>query len=364
MRLRGRFAFENADLLLGGTAKASRIGCAGFRWARTKVKTCGVLGLLLLSGLTAIQLYRSFGTSSLVGVLHRSWEHSLQHHAHAHNTTGCMNSAQGHTFITDSEGTICLRHHVQDNGCCGRPVAELSCDGCLLGCCEIFEYCLSCCLRTVQQHENRELNKGDFSKCLYSCRTSSRSLRRGNLYKFANFPYCFDSNVPSMLSSYLLAGRMPLFDEPQPSTGAVLTLTAIVSNISQSCREACASLGWECHEAYFPFVNNCSALRHHFPCERCDVDHPLGSDQPSFIVSRAPDDLKGLMQYEPTPEPWWSWLMEAPRKPSELGALNPDTCLVNSDAESFDCDGFHPFSQRLCPCATVISLGQAELGET
>lgn len=354
VRLRGRFAFENTDTLdLGGTAKVSRKGCLDCRWKirNSLSKICGALCIFTFLLLLVFQFSRFFGCSAcgtIERVLHRSWEHVR--HTHVHDSVGCINSAQGHTFITDSEGAICLRRHVQDNGCCGgQPVARLSCAGCVLGCCAVFEYCLSCCL----QNKDRERNKNDFSVCLHSCRTSSRSLRRGNRYKFANFPYCFDVNITLRLNTDLLTGQTSP-SELQTDIEDVRS-TVVVSQPGQNCREACAKISpgvWICHEAYFPLVNNCTMLRNHFACGRCD-DNLLGSNQPSFIVDEAPNDLMTLTQHVPTSESWWSWIVESSREPSKLASLCPEACLVNPESDDFDCEAFHPYAQRLCPCTSV-----------
>ncbi|XP_014217858.1 UPF0454 protein C12orf49 homolog [Copidosoma floridanum] len=75
----------------------------------------------------------------------------------------CRNSVQGKFLIVDEQGYLCTTYNVLPNGCCNphelEKTAMLSnsvpliekirypCTSCNpQGCCEIYEYCVSCCL--------------------------------------------------------------------------------------------------------------------------------------------------------------------------------------------------------------------------
>lgn len=57
-------------------------------------------------------------------------------------------SAQPHPWLS---GYVCERKNLLANGCCDVKVPstkQYCCEGCLVsGCCEVYEYCVSCCLQ-------------------------------------------------------------------------------------------------------------------------------------------------------------------------------------------------------------------------
>ena len=66
----------------------------------------------------------------------------------------CRNSVQGKLWIADDQGYICHRSDIASNGCCDRNSTsslKYSCNGCTnsTGCCETFEFCVSCCMNPV-----------------------------------------------------------------------------------------------------------------------------------------------------------------------------------------------------------------------
>lgn len=68
--------------------------------------------------------------------------------------TTCRNSVQGKLWIADDQGFICHRSDISSNGCCDRNSTsslKYSCNGCTnsTGCCETFEFCVSCCMNPV-----------------------------------------------------------------------------------------------------------------------------------------------------------------------------------------------------------------------
>lgn len=67
--------------------------------------------------------------------------------------TKCRNSIQGKSLMVDDEGYVCPRARLTRNGCCAIDSNEPSllqydCQSCDtdVGCCAIYEYCVSCCL--------------------------------------------------------------------------------------------------------------------------------------------------------------------------------------------------------------------------
>jgi hypothetical protein len=161
------------------------------------------------------------------------------------NNTSCKNSFQGRHLISDSRGYTCARgdiHHT--NGCCnhfindamekkvGQPNAsdiddmlykedanqksitlmkQFDCSNCNLqvGCCQEYEYCISCCLkpdhlqynydsylnipilqRKVSSNSNNLKNLDYFDYCQFVCRSSSLSVQTENSYRGLH-NYCY-----------------------------------------------------------------------------------------------------------------------------------------------------------------------------
>ena len=166
------------------------------------------------------------------------------------NGIKCRNSIQGKHLITDDRGYVCTRNIVDINGCCSINSSssssiitsslikilsssmfilqskQYSCESChlSLGCCAIYEYCISCCMSpTNRQLLNRELlllqqkstktNKQQsstiifrifidsitdyFELCLTKCRTSSASVQHENTYRNPVEKYCYSSSLSS-----------------------------------------------------------------------------------------------------------------------------------------------------------------------
>ncbi|XP_046619799.1 SREBP regulating gene protein isoform X1 [Neodiprion virginianus] len=151
----------------------------------------------------------------------------------ARNT--CRNSIQGKALIVDEHGFVCTRGEVLPSGCCSEEISAAnvkteetdtniqtlvkrerhSCQTCNAeGCCAVFEYCVSCCLRpgkanepeiksaydqsrrtkkaeeNVFRHRLRTLDR--FQVCLATCRTSSASVRHENTYKDPHSKHCYN----------------------------------------------------------------------------------------------------------------------------------------------------------------------------
>lgn len=150
----------------------------------------------------------------------------------------CRNSVQGKFLIVDEKGYMCTTYDILPNGCCNTNKLEkvailsssvpsvkktrYSCKSCNpQGCCEIYEYCVSCCLdpNKIQKKknpileqirkENIKLRRGEdilklrlrsldrFQLCLAVCRTSSTSVKHENTYKNPNFKHCYLLQLPS-----------------------------------------------------------------------------------------------------------------------------------------------------------------------
>jgi hypothetical protein len=110
----------------------------------------------------------------------------------------------------DDQGRICLDHNVDhDSGCCvpSKQLARFTCQHCVVPevpsnprikhdiCCDLHADCTSCCMdhrRTAADGTKRNSTSKQFIKCVYECRTSSRSLsEHGRGYKYGENHHCF-----------------------------------------------------------------------------------------------------------------------------------------------------------------------------
>lgn len=215
--------------------------------------------------------------------------------------SGCLNTKQGVQLLSDNYGAVCHRHDVNSDGCCARYIDRYSCKTCReeLKCCESFEYCVSCCVKTRLSAGLVSVSEQTFRSCESDCRTSSGSTRHGNEYKH-KFKHCYQAEKPSLKQLGLGANDTRLLPLPRPSI---------------SCKEACAALSppHACSEELMEPLNTCDALKAHFPCEVCRSENR--ADTPSFL-------------------------------------MEPRTCLTNEQA-LFDCNGRHPSTRRLCLCLNI-----------
>jgi len=85
------------------------------------------------------------------------------------------------------------RRELQKTGCC----PDDNTDGCLKckdNCCNVYAYCISCCLQPkhpIQPNfSNPEMNIDKFDYCRGVCRTNSRSVVNENQWK-SDLKYCF-----------------------------------------------------------------------------------------------------------------------------------------------------------------------------
>ena len=137
----------------------------------------------------------------------------------------CRNSVGGTHLISDDKGYVCSRHNLDPISSCCLPLQtvdegyldvllseQFECSSCIVtdGCCHIYEYCISCCLKpeNLQKHLNLYLsipllqqkdsisstirrNPLDyFDYCKHVCRTNSLSVQTENTYRgFHNHCY-------------------------------------------------------------------------------------------------------------------------------------------------------------------------------
>ncbi|KAM9821676.1 SREBP regulating gene protein [Syngnathus typhle] len=182
-----------------------------------------VFGLSLIYFLTSTlkQEERIVGDRALLEV--RDTEHRIPWKVRftlgnsSRQTGRCRNSIQGKTLLTDELGYVCERKDLLVNGCCNIKAPRSRqhvCKSCLAdGCCSVYEYCVSCCLRPDKQaHLERFLSRTAqgfqnlftavedlFELCLAKCRTSSQSVQHENTYRNPQAKFCYGESPPELL---------------------------------------------------------------------------------------------------------------------------------------------------------------------
>ena len=157
----------------------------------------------------------------------------------------CVIATAGKLLVADSRGNVCERFalgRTSHANCCapGEPHTHLSCNTCQLSsssslqnggreCCELFEYCVSCCMRRHIELDGRLGGSGGalmphapsparnftiFSWCALSCRTNSQTVvGRGDQHCI------FDMPPPASDQSLLLSSPSSSHPpSPSPST--------------------------------------------------------------------------------------------------------------------------------------------------
>ncbi|KAJ6236025.1 hypothetical protein M0813_28301 [Anaeramoeba flamelloides] len=121
-------------------------------------------------------------------------------------TPTCSNTVQGKLFITDSKGYVCKRLDLDlTSNCCPTQTFgqdqfhQFSCYSCSQKdkCCQIYEFCVSCCMDPSNQKSQNEKNSETtklFEICKESCRTSSKSIGKTDLY-LSNLKFCYDEKI-------------------------------------------------------------------------------------------------------------------------------------------------------------------------
>jgi hypothetical protein len=225
---------------------------------------------------------------------------------------------------------------------------QLSCGMCRtdVQCCRSYEYCVSCCLSKLPESDRAadsvasspRFSFHSFDKCLHLCRTSSRSIKHGNVYRTPVLRHCYTEGEHAL----------PLkFEE---------SATVMVAKQGVSCSRTCAAYRgttlveeesdtpgvvlpppaapalFICHEAFLPLINNCPTMLKHFQCAHDKCDMNAGNDQPALVVNDVlPADA-----------------LQQPR--TNRSHLPRGQCLLNGDDKLFDCEGHHESTQRLCVC--------------
>ena len=313
------------------------------RWLSCRFRLRPFL-LLLLAVVTAMLLLTaavtSVGFSSLPSITVASQTSSvpspLPHSGdrnilHTPATSGqCVNSMQGKELLVDSNGVVCERQDIDaDSRCCAEGFDRLSCRSCRhdLHCCHSYEYCISCCLgRQTDEAAIDSLHA--FGQCAAVCRTSSASIKHGNVYKHA-YHHCYDKLGPVALNLSAYSPPPP-FSPPTATTDrtdATATaastpsaLSVVAGELGYSCEATCANRSLSCHDSLLSLANNCDALQSHFACRECELSD--GGDQPAWVSDTAGKDY---------PE---------------------SRCLVQRQGVNggLTCEGRHEKTRRLCVC--------------
>ena len=315
------------------TSSSSLLGLSFLpRWLPTLFRVRHSVSLLL--GVVTVMLLlsaavTSVGFSSLplssvesrTSSVHPSVSHNgeriiLQTPPAAHGQ--CANSVQGKELLVDSNGVVCDRQDVDpDSGCCVSGLDKLSCRSCRhdLHCCHSYEYCISCCIGRQPVAALDSLQT--FGQCAAVCRTSSASIKHGNVYKHS-YHHCYDKLGPVALNAS--AFTSPAAPAPASASNSPSALSIVTAELGYSCEATCANRSLSCHDSLLSLVNNCDALNSHFPCRECELSD--GGDQPAWVSDRA-------------------------------GADYPESrCLVQRPGVSggLTCEGRHEKTQRLCVC--------------
>ena len=286
----------------------------------------------------------------------------------------CHNTKQGRKLVTDDSGAICARQSLLLNGCCRSSmlIATRSCGMCRtdVQCCRSYEYCVSCCLNALDAADRADDSAAaessgararfsfhSFDRCLHLCRTSSRSIKHGNVYKTSVLKHCytegehalpvtFDENAKVIVASQGVSctracnayrGEESLVPTPtpQPTSDDVPDADAPTAVLPPPALPVL----FICHEAFLPLVNTCDKLKQHFTCAGDNCETSAGNDQPAVAVTTTPRAVTGA-----------TTAASSDLKPS-------GQCLVNGDAKLFDCEGHHEATRRLCVC---IAADKAE----
>jgi hypothetical protein len=224
--------------------------------------------------------------------------------------------------VVDDEGFVCSRAAFNGTiGCCQeqRDPHRFSCSSCDLErhCCSQYEYCVACCMdpdktsleealaAPIAHQPTEKPFETVFDLCLSRCRSNSQSVVHENAYK-SELHHCYS---------------LPAADV-NGSSGNAEQFKAEVSNPGQSCKDACAERNMLCVPAALRTINTCEWLKQFFTCDGgCSTS--TGVDQPAEVVDDA-----------------------APHQ-------RPGACLVNSNEDMLSCEGQHPITRRLCPCASA-----------
>lgn len=234
----------------------------------------------------------------------------------------CRNTVQGRYKLADDNGYICTALSVSPwTRCCPESGERFSCLGCNLisKCCNSYEYCVSCCLNPSMTQEElvlklkiaKPLTAGTHSSifdfCSGRCRHNSANVVHENAYS-SDFHHCYISQTNS-------SGLI------EPNFERRLTgIDIIIGKQGESCNLACISKGQSCVSNKLSVINSCELLEKYMRCKgSCFAS--MGADQPAEVVNDAPKHMF------------------------------PGACLYSQTDGGLSCEGFHPQTKRLCPCA-------------
>ncbi|XP_047322083.1 uncharacterized protein LOC124925974 [Impatiens glandulifera] len=235
----------------------------------------------------------------------------------------CSTTVQGRYLISDDNGHVCDAFSVDSqSGCCPGTGEQFSCQGCnfVSQCCNSYEYCVSCCLNPKQTEKElalkvkiaKPISAGTYTSvfdfCIGRCRHNSESVIHENAY-FSDFHHCY--SLPSNSSEKSNNRQMEL---------TLAGINIIVGRQGESCDSACKAKGQSCVSNKLKILNQCDILQKYMSCKGACLAS-TGADQPAEVADDAPK------------------------------RLNPGACLYSKAQSKLSCDGSHPQTKRLCPCA-------------
>ncbi|XP_059463623.1 uncharacterized protein LOC132192329 isoform X2 [Corylus avellana] len=221
----------------------------------------------------------------------------------------CRNTVQGRYLLSDDNVSLLPWK---------RSEILFGCN-LLSQCCNSYEFCVSCCLNPARTQKEQALKvkiakqatagtyASVFDFCAGRCRHNSESVVHENAY-LSEFHHCFSLplNSSGASNSYL--------------EGILNGINVIVGRQSESCNSVCKSNGQSCVPNKLLVLNQCDIMQKYLSCKGACLAS-MGADQPAEVVDDAPKNL------------------------------NPGACLFTQAQSMLSCDGSHPFTRRLCPCA-------------
>ncbi|KAG6597648.1 hypothetical protein SDJN03_10828, partial [Cucurbita argyrosperma subsp. sororia] len=146
-----------------------------------------------------------------------------------------------------------------------------------------------------------------FDFCAGRCRHNSESVVHENAYH-SDYHHCFSlPSYSSGVSSTQLEFRLN-------------GINVIVGRQGESCDSVCKSNGQSCVSNKILVLNHCDIIQKYMSCKGGCIES-VGPDHPAEVAYNAPEEL------------------------------NPGACLYSSVQSILTCDGSHPHTMRLCPCA-------------
>jgi hypothetical protein len=176
----------------------------------------------------------------------------------------------------------------------------------------------------------------------------------------------------SLRDALLLLQRQQITPAVASHGNAAGHQAALLAGVRRAARQLLSSAptSWQCHEPLLPVINTCEAMRRYFPCSRgCAV--VSGHDKPSYVPPAPPASIahsKATTVTETTGAPWATalggdtWHVSAVTGPSSSrtsgsAVVTADAvtrldgmCLLNANAQFWDCDSARLDTVRLCPC--------------